>query len=62
MKGLGYWEDETATAQGPQLDDFKGFAELYLFEVSFTGMKNIPNVSGGGRFSMEIQNLEAGAV
>lgn len=49
--------EETATTQAPPLDDFKGLAELYMFDVSFTGAgheKHPLYLSAGGTCSMEI--------
>lgn len=63
--GVFTTQEEEMTTQAPQLDDFKGLAELYLFHVSFTGAwheKHPLYLSDGGRFSMEIQYLELGAV
>lgn len=37
----GVWQEETAT-QAPQLDDFKGLAELLMSHLLVPGMKNIP--------------------
>lgn len=45
-------EEETATTQGPQLDDFKGLAELCLFHVLFSGAwheKHPLYLSAGGQ-------------
>lgn len=63
--GVFTTQEEEMTTQAPQLDDFKGLAELYLFHVSFTGAwheKHPLYLSDGGKFSMEIQYLELGAV